>query len=78
MSAAWPSLRDEVDIADALYGRRGRTLLDAWLARQAARTHDLAIQELCGPTGPPSGYDIPNNVENVLIPVTDGCAGHGG
>lgn len=43
MSAAWPSLRDEVDIADALYGRRGRTLLDAWLARQMARTHDHAF-----------------------------------
>ncbi len=43
MSAAWPSLRDEVDIADALYGRRGRTLLEEWLARQVALTHDLAF-----------------------------------
>ena len=29
-------------------------------------------------TGPPSGGDIPNNVENVPIRVTDGRAGHGG
>jgi len=29
-------------------------------------------------TGPPSGYDIPNNVENVPIRAADGRAGHGG
>ena len=43
-----------------------------------ARQYDLAVQNCADRTGPPSGYDIPNNVENVPIRVTDGRAGHGG
>lgn len=39
----WPSLRDELDLAAALFGRRGRVMLDEWLAHQLARTEDRAF-----------------------------------
>ncbi len=43
LDGTWPSLRDELDLAAALYGRHGRVMLDEWLAHQLARTEDLAF-----------------------------------
>lgn len=43
MFPGWPSLCDEVDLAFALFGRRGRMLLDEWLAQQMSRTEDPAF-----------------------------------
>lgn len=43
LDSTWPSLRDELDLADSLYGRRGRALLGEWFAHQLVRTEDLAF-----------------------------------
>jgi hypothetical protein len=36
----WPSLDDELALADALYGRRGHALVASWLEDQLARVSD--------------------------------------
>ena len=43
LDSAWPSLRDELDLAAALYGLRGRVMVDRWFDDQVARTEDLAF-----------------------------------
>ena len=36
----WPSLSDQIELADALFGRAGDRLLTAWLEEQVARIDD--------------------------------------
>jgi hypothetical protein len=43
LDSAWPSLHDELDLAAALYGLRGRVMLDRWFDEQVARTEDLGF-----------------------------------
>lgn len=43
LSADWPSLTDEFDLAQALYDRAGHGLVEEWFARQVARTHDASF-----------------------------------
>jgi hypothetical protein len=38
--AGWPSLSDQIELADALFGRAGDRLLTAWLEEQIARIDD--------------------------------------
>ena len=38
--ADWPSLADELELADELFGRRGYDLLASWLESEAARVDD--------------------------------------
>jgi hypothetical protein len=40
LAAEWPSLRDELALAAALYGPRGPALVDRWFAQQVDRTTD--------------------------------------
>ena len=44
--ADWPSLADEVQLADALFGRRGYGLLASWLEGEAARVNDQDFARL--------------------------------
>jgi hypothetical protein len=43
LTAEWPSLRDELALADALYGPRGRAQLDQWFAQQVDRASDMGF-----------------------------------
>lgn len=43
LDSTWPSLRDELDLAAALYGLRGRAMIGRWVDDQLARTEDLAF-----------------------------------
>jgi hypothetical protein len=38
--SGWPSLGDELALADALYGRRGQALVASWLEGERARVND--------------------------------------
>lgn len=40
LSVDWPSLADELRLADALFGRRGQALLVSWLEGEVARVND--------------------------------------
>jgi len=44
--ADWPSLADEVQLADTLFGRRGYGLLASWLEGEAARVNDQDFARL--------------------------------
>jgi hypothetical protein len=41
LSVAWPSLADELQLSDLLFGRRGHDLVGSWLEAQAARVNDI-------------------------------------
>ena len=42
----WPSLADELELADELFGHRGYDLVASWLERQAARVDDPDLARL--------------------------------
>jgi RimJ/RimL family protein N-acetyltransferase len=42
----WPSLSDQIELADALFGGAGRRLLTAWFEEQVARIDDPAFVRL--------------------------------
>jgi len=41
LSAEWPSLTDELELADALFGHHGHALVATWLEGETARTDDM-------------------------------------
>lgn len=43
LAAEWPSLRDELALADALYGPRGAAMVGRWFAQQVDRTGDMGF-----------------------------------
>jgi len=43
LSAEWPSLADDLGLADALFGSRGHALVATWLEAETARTNDMAF-----------------------------------
>ncbi|GAS97098.1 uncharacterized protein RMCC_4064 [Mycolicibacterium canariasense] len=43
LAAEWSSLRDELALADALYGPRGPAMVDRWFAEQVDRTSDMSF-----------------------------------
>lgn len=43
MTAAWPSLSDQIALADELFGARGDELISAWLETETARIDDPAF-----------------------------------
>jgi hypothetical protein len=41
LSVDWPSLSDELEVADALFGRRGEALVVSWLDGELSRVDDM-------------------------------------
>lgn len=46
LSAEWPSLVDELELADTLFGDRGHTLVASWLEGETARVDDMEFARL--------------------------------
>ena len=46
LSTEWPSLADEMELADTLFGPRGRALVASWLEVEAARVDDMEFARL--------------------------------
>lgn len=46
LSSAWPSLADELELANTLYGDRGSALVATWLEGETARTGDMEFARL--------------------------------
>jgi len=45
-SGEWPSLADELELADTLYGSRGPALVASWLEGETARINDVEFARL--------------------------------
>lgn len=46
LSAAWPSLADEFELSEALFGSRGPQLVSTWFAGEMARVDDMDFARL--------------------------------